>query len=81
MTSFLFFVAKTTAYRILVVVITVIITLILLGSAMDKLLTDRIRAEVVEASAQDKIQFKTLSQRQAYVDEQIQLKTKRSWTG
>jgi peptide/nickel transport system permease protein len=76
MTDFLFFVAKTTAYRILVVVITVVITLILLGSAMDKLLTDRIRAEVVEATAQDKIQFKTLSQRQAYVDEQIQLKTK-----
>ena len=40
--------AKTTAYRILVVVVTVIITLILLGSAMDKLLSDRIRAEVVE---------------------------------
>lgn len=76
MTDFLFFVAKTTAYRILVVVITVIITLVLLGSAMDKLLADRIRAEVVEATAQDRIQFKTLSQRQAYVNEQIQLKTK-----
>jgi len=76
MTGFLLFFAKTTAYRILVVVITVVITLILLGSAMDKLLTDRIRAEVVEATAHDNIQFKTLSQRQAYVDEQINLKTK-----
>jgi peptide/nickel transport system permease protein len=76
MTDFLFFVAKTTAYRILVVVITVIITLILLGSAMDKLLTDRTRAEVVEAAAQDTIQFKTLSERQDYIDEQISLKTK-----
>jgi peptide/nickel transport system permease protein len=75
MTGFLLFFAKTTAYRILVVVITVVITLILLGSAMDKLLTDRIRAEVVEATAQDNVQFKTLSQRQAYVDEQIKLKT------
>ena len=76
MTDFLFFVAKTTAYRILVVVITVIITLILLGSAMDKLLIDRTRAEVVEAAAQDTIQFKTLSERQDYIDEQISLKTK-----
>lgn len=76
MTDFLFFVAKTTAYRVLVVVITVIITLILLGSAMDSLLTDRTRAEVVEAAAQDTIQFKTLSERQAYIDEQISLKKK-----
>ena len=75
MTPFLFFVVKTTAYRILVVVITVVITLVLVGSAMDKLLTDRIRAEVVEATAQDTIQFKTPSQRQAYIDEQIQLRT------
>ncbi|MGI0044613.1 MAG: ABC transporter permease, partial [Nitrososphaeraceae archaeon] len=76
MTDFLFFVAKTTAYRILVVVITVIITLILLGSAMDKLLTDRTRAEVVEAATQDTIQFKTLSERQDYIEGQIRLKMK-----
>jgi peptide/nickel transport system permease protein len=76
MTDFLFFVAKTTAYRILVVVITVIITLILLGSAMDKLLTDRTRAEVVEAATQETIQFKTLSERQDYIDGQIKLKLK-----
>ena len=76
MTDFLFFIAKTTAYRILVVVITVIITLILLGSAMDKLLTDRTRAEVVEAATQDTIQFKTLSERQDYIDGQIRLKLK-----
>jgi peptide/nickel transport system permease protein len=75
MTSFLFFIAKTTAYRILVVIITVIITLALVGSSMDKLLTDRIRAEVVEAAAQDQIQFRTLAQRQAYMNEQISLKT------
>jgi peptide/nickel transport system permease protein len=76
MTDFLFFIAKTTAYRILVVVITVIITLILLGSAMDKLLTDRTRAEVVEAATHDTIQFKTLSERQDYIDGQIRLKLK-----
>ncbi|MPZ06480.1 MAG: ABC transporter permease subunit [Nitrososphaeraceae archaeon] len=76
MTDFLFFVAKTTAYRILVVVITVIITLILLGSEMDKLLTARTRAEVVEAAAQDIVQFRTLSERQAYIDDQFRLKTK-----
>jgi peptide/nickel transport system permease protein len=76
MTGFLFFVAKTTAYRIFVVVITVIITLILLGSAMDKLLTDRTRAEVVEAATQETIQFKTLSERQDYIDGQIKLKLK-----
>ena len=76
MTDFFFFVAKTTAYRILVVVITVIITLILLGSTMDELLTDRTRAEIREAAAQDTIQFRTLSERQAYIDDQFRLKTK-----
>src|SRR5918996_5252265 len=74
MTDFLFFVAKTTAYRILVVVITVVISLILFGSTLEKVLIDRVRAEVVEASAQGDIQFRTLSQRQAYLDEQFKIK-------
>ena len=76
MTDFLFFVAKTTAYRILVVVITVVISLILFGSTLEKVLIDRVRAEVVEASAQEDIQFRTLSQRQAYLDEQFKIKIK-----
>jgi peptide/nickel transport system permease protein len=76
MTPFLFFVAKTTAYRILVVVITVIISLVLFGSTLEKVLTDRIEVEVVEGSAQDEIQFTTSSQRQAYIDEQIELRKK-----
>jgi peptide/nickel transport system permease protein len=76
MTDFLFFVAKTTAYRILVVVITVIISLILFGSTLEKVLIDRVRAEIVEASAQEDIQFRTLSQRQAYLDDQFKIKIK-----
>ncbi len=76
MTDFLFFVAKTTAYRILVVVITVIISLILFGTTLEKVLIDRVKAEVVEASAQEDIQFRTLSQRQTYLDEQIEIKIK-----
>lgn len=76
MTNFLFFVAKTTAYRFLVVVIVVIFSLILFGSTLDKLLTDRTRAEVVGASAQADVQFRTLSQRQAYIDEQFQIRMK-----
>ena len=76
MTNFLFFVAKTTAYRILVVVITVVISLILFGSTLEKVLIDRVRAEIVEASAQEDIQFRTLAQRQAYLDEQFKIKIK-----
>ena len=76
MTPFLFFVAKTTAYRILVVVITVIFSLVLFGSTLEQVLTDRIEVEVVEGSAQDEIQFTTPSQRQAYIDEQIELRKK-----
>jgi peptide/nickel transport system permease protein len=76
MTDFLFFVAKTTAYRILVVVITVVISLILFGSTLEKVLIDRVRAEIVEASAQEDIQFRTLAQRQAYLDEQFKIKIK-----
>jgi peptide/nickel transport system permease protein len=76
MTNFLYFIVKTTAYRILVVIVTVIITLILLGSSMDKILTDGIRYEAVNTAAQNEIQFKTPSQRQAYIDEQMNLKIK-----
>lgn len=76
MTPFLFFVAKTTAYRILVVVITVIFSLVLFGSTLEKVLTDRIEVEVVQGSAQDEIRFTTPSQRQAYIDEQIELRKK-----
>jgi peptide/nickel transport system permease protein len=76
MTPFLFFVAKTAAYRILVVVITVIISLVLFGSTLDNVLTDRIEVEVVQGSAQDEIQFTTPSQRQAYIDEQIEQREK-----
>jgi len=76
MTPFLFFVAKTIAYRFLVVVITVIISLVLFGSTLDNILTDRIKVEVVQGSAQDEIQFTTPSQRQAYIDEQIELREK-----
>lgn len=76
MTPFLFFVAKTTAYRILIVVITVIISLVLFGSTLETVLIDRIEVEVVEGSAQDEIQFTTSSQRQAYIDEQIELRKK-----
>ena len=68
--------AKTTAYRILVVVITVIFSLVLFGSTLEQVLTDRIEVEVVEGSAQDEIQFTTPSQRQAYIDEQIELRKK-----
>lgn len=76
MTNFFYFIAKTTAYRILVVFITVIITLALLGSTMDKLLRDQIRYEAVNSAAQNQIHFQTPSQRQAYVGEQINLKIK-----
>jgi peptide/nickel transport system permease protein len=76
MTPFLFFVAKTTAYRILVVVITVIFSLVLFGSTLEQVLTDRIEVEVVEGSAQDEIRFTTPSQRQSYIDEQIELRKK-----
>jgi peptide/nickel transport system permease protein len=76
MTNFLYFIAKTTAYRILVVIVTLIITLILLGSTMDKLLLDQIRYDAVNSAAQNQIHFKTPSQRQAYVSEQINLKIK-----
>ena len=76
MTPFLFFIAKTAAYRILVVVITVIISLVLFGSSLDNILTNRIEVEVVQGSAQDEIQFTTPSQRQAYIDEQIDLRKK-----
>jgi peptide/nickel transport system permease protein len=76
MTPFLFFVAKTAAYRILVVVITVIISLVLFGSTLDNILTDRIKVEVVQGSAQDEIQFTTPSQRQAYIVEQTELRKK-----
>jgi peptide/nickel transport system permease protein len=75
MTNFLYFIARTAAYRILVVIITVIITLILLGSTMDTLLSNQIRYDVVNSAAQNQqLHFKSPSQRQVYIDQQINLK-------
>jgi peptide/nickel transport system permease protein len=76
MTNFLYFIAKTSAYRILVVFLTVIITLVLLGSTMDPLLKNQIRYDTINSVAQNQIHFKTPSQLKAYIDEQIDLKTK-----
>lgn len=52
---------------------TLILTVSLLGPTMDKILLDAINFYVVEEINQKELQFKTLEERQAYIDERTQL--------
>jgi peptide/nickel transport system permease protein len=76
MTKFLYFIAKTIAYRILVVFLVVIITLILVSSLMEPLLKNQIRNDTLNSAAQSQIHFMSPSQFKTYIDEQIKLKEK-----
>ena len=55
---------------------TLVLTLALLGSAMDKILIDSARYDVVNSVIQGKYKFQSLDERQKYINTQIQLQVK-----
>lgn len=81
MSLFIYFIKKI-LILILVLVITLLLTIVLLGSTIDKIMTDNIRVQVLNslsnslAENQKLNQFDNQSQRQAFIDQQIQVQVK-----
>ncbi|MDR4491022.1 MAG: ABC transporter permease [Candidatus Nitrosocosmicus sp.] len=81
MSLFIFFIKKI-LILFLVLIITLLLTIVLLGSTIDKIMADNIRIQVLNSlsnslSENQKLnQFENLSQRQAFVDQQIQAQVK-----
>ena len=59
---------------LIVLFLVLVLTVSLLGETMDKILTDNIRQEVIASLIDSKIKFKDAEARQAYVDQQIELR-------
>jgi peptide/nickel transport system permease protein len=61
---------------VIVLVSTLILTMSLLGSTMDKILLDATRSAVVEEANHSNIRFQNIQERQKYVDQKINLQIK-----
>ena len=60
----------------LVLFSTILITVILLGPTLDKLLVDAIRNQVIDEVNQGTLKFQNPDERSAYINNQIQFKSK-----
>lgn len=80
--SLIIYFVKKILILILVLIITLILTIVLLGSTIDKIMADNIRIQVFNSlstslSENHKLtQFENSSQRQAFIDQQIELQVK-----
>lgn len=59
---------------LLVLFLVLVLTVALLGETMDKILTDNIKQEVIGSLIESKIKFQSAEARQAYIDQQIELR-------
>jgi len=69
--GFRYFLIKRSINMILVVFFTLIITIAILGSTIDKILINSVRYDAVNAISQSKFHFQSLKERQTYVETQI----------
>ena len=76
MSRFHYFLIKRSINIVVVIFSTLVLTLALLGSAMDKILIDSARYDVVNSITQGKYKFQSLDERQKYINSQIQLQVK-----
>ena len=74
--GFRHFLIKRSINMILVVFFTLVITIAILGSTIDKILIDSVRYDAVNAISQSKFHFQSLKERQSYVTTQIALNIK-----
>ncbi|MGA9843619.1 MAG: ABC transporter permease [Nitrososphaeraceae archaeon] len=74
--GFRHFLSKRSINMILVVFFTLVITIAILGSTIDKILIDSVRYDAVNAISQSKFHFQSLKERQSYVTTQIALNIK-----
>ncbi len=61
---------------LIVVFVTLVLTLALLGSTTDKILTEAVKNDQINTVNQGKLKFRSLDERQHYIDSQIQLNIK-----
>ena len=70
------FVVKRSLNIVIVLLSTLILTLALLGSTMDKILLDATRSAVVEETNRSNIKFENIEERQNYINQRIDLQIK-----
>jgi peptide/nickel transport system permease protein len=76
MAGFYLVLIRRSIYLIIVLFLVLVLTVSLLGEAMDKILTDSIRQGVVASLIESKIKFQSAAEQQAYLNQQIQLRIK-----
>jgi peptide/nickel transport system permease protein len=76
MSGFYRFLLKRSVNMMIVVFSTLVLTIALLGSTLDKILTDAIRYDVGNAISQGKMHFQNSEERQNFINNQIQLQIK-----
>ncbi len=77
MTSgFLFFLCKRIITMFIVLFSVLVLTISLLGPTMDDVIKDTIRFNVIDSLSNQKVEFKDLTERQRYIDQQIALQIK-----
>lgn len=80
--SLIIYFVKKIIILILVLIITLLLTIVLLGSTIDKIMADNVRVQVLNSlstslSENQKLnQFENSSQRQAFIDQQIEVQVK-----
>ena len=53
-----------------------VLTISLLGPTMDNVIKDSVKYSVIDSLSNQKIEFKDITERQRYIDQQIQLQIK-----
>jgi len=77
MTSgFLFFLCKRIITMFIVLFSVLVLTISLLGPTMDDVIKDTVRFNVIDSLSNQKVEFKDLTERQRYIDQQIALQIK-----
>ncbi len=77
MTSgFLFFLFKRIINVFIVLFSILVLTISLLGPTMDNVIKDSLKYSVIDSLSNQKVEFKDISERQTYIDQQIKLQIK-----
>ncbi|HZA48406.1 MAG TPA: hypothetical protein VE521_05710 [Nitrososphaera sp.] len=70
------FLLKRSLNMVIVLLSTLILTMVLLGPTMDKILLDATRASVVEETNTSDLKFQNTQERQKYIEQRIDLQIK-----
>ena len=74
--GFLFFLCKRIITMFIVLFSVLVLTISLLGPTMDDVIKDTVRFNVIDSLSNQKVEFKDLTERQRYIDQQIALQIK-----